>query len=143
MTSNHAPMEKFMEPKFTKGLYTACFQSYYGEVTGFHITAQPHGGTRPLVRIDDAWDKGARTFADGELEANGYLFAAAAMQEEALTRIYSATQSVLNGEENVIEAMQDIQKMVLAGLLNHPMDWPFKRADLALVRTGTTPGKAA
>jgi hypothetical protein len=95
------------------------------------------------VRIDDAWDKGARTFADGELETNGYLFAAAAMQEEALTRTYSAAQSVLNGEENIIEAMQDIQKMVLAGLLNHPMDWPFKRADLALVRTGTTPGKAA
>ena len=64
-----------MEAKFTEGPYTPCLQIFCGEVTGFHITASPHGSTRPLAKFHDGLDTKYGTFAPGELKANAHLFA--------------------------------------------------------------------
>lgn len=64
----------------TKGPYTACFTSFDGQVTGFHIVSPPWGSTHPIAsyslpsaKLHDV--KPERSSA--EIEATGRLFAGA------------------------------------------------------------------
>lgn len=78
LTSGVRPSE---QSAHTPGPWTACFMTYDRKVTGFHISAAPHGSTKPIceTRFTHEPHEG--------MEANAHLIAAAPAMRDALLNV--------------------------------------------------------
>jgi len=80
---------------FAKGPWNICWQTYNGVRTNFHITASPHGSTRPVVRTD--WKIDGSEDVGEELTANANLISAAPDLFKALQAASHALKSYQHG----------------------------------------------
>lgn len=65
-----------MENKYTPAPWTACFGTFNGHVTHFHITCDKDGSTKPIVKCDNDFTGGLGKWTASELKANAQLIAA-------------------------------------------------------------------
>lgn len=86
--------------KHTPGPWTACFSKACGVITGFHIAAQKHGSTVPVVEAEVRF---APSRSAVEIEANARLIAAAPEMLEALRLIADYAQEQITDLGAIIQ----------------------------------------
>lgn len=73
--------------KYTQGKLIPCFGFYDGQCTGFHIASDKWGSAYPLLSCSTKAIREGKITAE-EMQANGYLFAAAPDMLKALKDVH-------------------------------------------------------